>query len=332
MTISRRDALIGSLVAAGFAGRASGQTPPPSTPESHLVLPDPTETIDLWPGPPPGAPAALPVEAVHERSKDPSINDRTVVGIARPRLVVFRPARPNGAAALIAPGGGFDRVVVDKEGYEMARWLAGRGVTAFVLFYRLPQEGWADRPDTPLQDAQRAMRLIRARAAGYGVDPKRVLAMGFSAGGYVCADLLARFAAPVYAPVDEADRLSARPDGAAPIYPVVSMSLPVAHAGSRRNLLGENAIPEMERAHSPNRNIKAGAPPSFLLHAEDDPAVPVENTLLLREALLAQKVPVETHLFAEGGHGFGLRLSRGHSVEGWQDIFWAWGVKRRIFG
>lgn len=331
MGMSRRDVLIGSLAAAGLATRVSSQTPPPSTPESRLVMADPTETIDLWPGLPPGAPARLPVETVHERSKDPAYNDRYVIGIARPRLVVFRPVQPSGAAALIAPGGGYERIVLDKEGYETARWLAGRGVTAFVLFYRLPHEGWVNAADVPLQDSQRAMRLIRAHAAGFGVDPKRVCAMGFSAGGHVCADLLARFAAPVYAPVDDADRLSARPDIAAPIYPVVSMTLPIAHAGSRDNLLGENATPEMERAHSPNLNIAADAPPAFLLHAEDDPVVPVRNTLVLREALLAQHLPVETHLFPEGGHGFGLRLSRGHSVEGWEEIFWAWGTKRKIF-
>jgi acetyl esterase/lipase len=332
MKMSRRDALIGTLAAAGLAGRASGRTPPPRAPETRpLTVADPVETIDLWPGPPPGVPATLPVETATERSKDPAYNDRFVLGISRPRMVVFRPKRPNGGAVLIAPGGGYSWVVVDKEGYEMARWLAARGVTAFVLFYRLPQEGWAQRPDVPLQDSQRAMRLIRSRARDYGVDPKRVCAMGFSAGGHVCSDLLARFAAPVYAPVDEADRLSGRPDAAAPIYPVVSMTLPTAHAGSRKNLLGENPSPELERAHSPYLNIAADAPPTFLLHAEDDPAVPVANTLLLREALLARKIPVETHLFPNGGHGFGLRLSRGHSVEGWQDIFWAWGMKRGIF-
>lgn len=330
--MSRRDAMIGTLAAAGLAGRAAGQTPPPSTRETkQLAAPDPTETIDLWPGPPPGAPTTLPVEAVHERSKDPAYNDRYALGIARPRMAVFRPKRPNGSAALITPGGGYSWVVVDKEGYEMARWLAARGVTAFVLFYRLPQEGWANRPDVPLQDAQRAMRLIRSRARDYGVDPKRVCAMGFSAGGHVCSDLLARFAAPVYAPVDAADRLGARPDGAAPIYPVMAMTLPTAHAGSRKNLLGDNPSLELERAHSPNCTLTADAPPTFLLHAEDDPSVPVANTLLLREALLANKVPVETHLFPDGGHGFGLRLSRGHSVEGWQEIFWAWGLKRKIF-
>ncbi|HEY0130029.1 MAG TPA: prolyl oligopeptidase family serine peptidase, partial [Allosphingosinicella sp.] len=115
------------------------------------------------------------------------------------------------------------------------------------------------------------------------------------------------------------------------IYPVVSMTLPVAHAGSRRNLIGENASPERERAHSPHLNVPANAPPTFLLHAEDDSSVVVENALLLRSALLARKVPVETHLFADGGHGFGLRLARGKTVEGWQDLFFAWARKKGLF-
>src|SRR5438270_12195510 len=169
MSLDRRSLLVGSI-AAGMATKVAAQTPPPTTAESHwLRISDPTETIDLWPGLPPGAPAKLPVEQVHERSKDPAYNDRFVLGISRPRMAVFRPERSNGAAVLIAPVGGYSWVVVDKEGYEMARWLAARGVTAFVLFYRLPQEGWTARPDTPLQDSQRAMRLIRARAASFGV-------------------------------------------------------------------------------------------------------------------------------------------------------------------
>jgi acetyl esterase/lipase len=329
MRIDRRTALLAGL-ALPLAARA--QAPPPATRQpDRLAGPDPDETIELWPKGAPGAPARLPLETVKERSTDPAYNDRFAAGIARPRMAVFRPARPSGAAVLIAPGGGYSWVVVDKEGYEMARWLAARGVTAFVLFYRLPGDGWAAGPDTPLQDSQRAIRLVRHHAGRFGLDPKRVCAMGFSAGGHVCADLLARFAAPVYAAVDAADRLSARPDAAAPIYPVVSMTAPAAHPGSRRNLVGEDAPPALERAHSPHLHIAAGAPPTFLLHAEDDPSVPVANTLLLRSALLAAKVPVETHLFPDGGHGFGLRLSRGRSVEGWQDIFWAWGAKRRLF-
>lgn len=330
MTVDRRSLLLGTL-AMGLAGTAGAQTKGPSTPESRrLATPDPTETIDLWPGGAPGAPAQLPVETVHERSTDPAYNDRYVFGISRPRMVVFRPAKPTGAAALITPGGGYKWVVVDKEGYELARWLAARGVTAFVLFYRLPGEGWASGPDTPLIDAQRAMRVIRHRSSVYAIDPKRVTAIGFSAGGHVCASLLTRFAAPVYRPVDAADALSARPDGAAPIYPVNSMTLPTAHAGSRALLIGEHASAELEHTYTPSLNVPADAPATFLLHAEDDPAVPVANTLLLREALLAAKVPVETHLYPDGGHGFGLRLSKGHSVEGWQEVFWAWGRKRRL--
>ena len=331
MTIDRRSLLLGSLTA-GVATRAAGQTRPPSTPESRwLSVPDPTATIDLWPGRAPGAPVKLPVETAHERSKDPSFNDRYVLGIARPRMAVFRPARPNGGAVLIIPGGGYRWVVIDKEGYELAGWFAARGVTAFVLFYRLPAEGWLSGPDTPLTDAQRAIRLIRSRSSEFGIDRKRVTVIGFSAGGHVCASLLTRFAAAGYQPVDAADRLSARPDGAAPIYPVISMSAPTAHAGSRAELIGENASKELERKYNPALNVPADAPPTFLLHAEEDPAVPVANTLILREALLTAKVPVETHLYPDGGHGFGLRLSKGHSVEGWQEVLWAWGVKRQLF-
>jgi acetyl esterase/lipase len=329
--IDRRTALLGSL-AAGFAASAGAQTRAPSTPASpHLTHPDPAETIDLWPNGAPGAPATLPTETVRERSTDRAYNDRTVHGITRPRMAVFRPARPNGAAVLITPGGGYNWVVVDKEGYEMARLLAGQGVTAFVLFYRLPHEGWAAGPNVALSDAQRAVRLIRHRAARYGIDPARVCAMGFSAGGHLCADLLTRFDAPVYAPVDRADRLSARPDAAAPIYPVVSMTLPIAHAGSRRNLIGENAPPARERAHAPHENGRPDAPPTFLLHAEDDSSVVVENSLLLRAALRARGVEVETHIYPDGGHGFGLRLARGKSVENWPALFTAWARRRRLW-
>lgn len=329
--IDRRSALLGSL-AAGLTATVHAQTPAPHSPETRrLSLPDPSETIDLWPSGAPHPPPALPTEVTRERSTEPAYNDRIVLGIVRPRMAVFRPARPNGAAVLITPGGGYSWVVVDKEGYEMARLLSGRGVTAFVLFYRLPHEGWTGGPDVALADAQRAVRLIRRRAPRYGVDPRRVCAMGFSAGGHVCADLLTRFDARVYPTVDEADGLSARPDAAAPIYPVISMTAPTAHAGSRRNLIGEDAPPALERAHSPHLNVRSDCPPCFLLHAEDDPAVPVENTLLVRAALRAAHVDTETHLFPDGGHGFGLRLARGKSVEHWPELFLDWARRKHLW-
>ena len=327
MTINRRSFMAASLVS-GLALRATrtyAQTPPPQADSSRAPgLPQPKETIDLWPAGAPGMPANPPRETVTERSADELVTDRAVLGITRPRMAVFRPDRPNGAAVLLTPGGGYKHVVVDKEGYEMARWLTARGFTAFVLFYRLPGEGWANRSDVALADAQRAMRLVRHRAADFAIDPERVAAMGFSAGGHVCADLAARFAARVYAPVDAADALSAKPICAAPVYPVVSMDPAIAHAGSRDLLLGPAPTPALEAAHSPDRNVPADAPPHFLLHAEDDDVVPSENTLRLRAALKARGIPVETHLFAQGGHGFGLRKAIGKPVEAWPDLWRAW--------
>jgi acetyl esterase/lipase len=320
-----RRSLIAAGLALGAAAKAAAQTPPPLAGKALPPgLPQPSETIDLWPAGAPGLPRAPLTETVDERSTDALVTDRAVLGITRPRMAVFRPDRPNGAAVLLTPGGGYHHVVVDKEGYEMARWLAARGFTAFVLFYRLPGEGWAAGPDVALADAQRSVRLIRQRARDFALDPERVGAMGFSAGGHVCADLGARFAAKTYTPVDAADRLSAKPFCAAPIYPVVSMDPRVAHAGSRSLLLGPNPSGALEAAHSPDRNVPSDAPPHFLLHAEDDDVVPVENTLLLRAALKAKKIPVETHLFQNGGHGFGLRKAIGKPVAAWPELWRAW--------
>lgn len=285
---------------------------------------EPADWIDLWPGLPPGAPGFLPAEQIVERSTDPAFPDRIMRAIARPRMAVFRPAQSNGAAVLITPGGGYAHVVIDKEGYEMARWLSARGFTAFVLFYRLPHEGWRAGPDTPLSDAQRAIRLLRHRHAEFGIDPARIASMGFSAGGHVCADLATRFATATYALVDAADALSARPFAAAPIYPVISMRADIAHPGSRERLIGAAPSAARELAHSPDHNVPADAPPFFILHAEDDDVVPVENALAMRAALKARGIPVETHLYDRGGHGFGLRRAAGKPVAAFPDQWLAW--------
>lgn len=322
-----RRSILGAGLVLSILGtsRVSAQTAPPSVSgASPPGLPQPVETIDLWPSGAPGMPASRPIEQVTERSDDPLVTDRAVAGIAVPRMAVFRPDRPNGAAVLLIPGGGYRHVVVDKEGYEMARWLTARGFTAFVLFYRLPYDGWAAGPDVCLSDAQRAMRLIRFKHDDYAVDPERVAAMGFSAGGHLCADLGTRFAAQTYHPIDDADKLSAKPVCAAPIYPVVSMRLPEAHPGSRERLLGASPTPSLETTHSPDRNVPKDAPPFFILHAEDDDVVPVENSLLLRSALKVRGIRTEMHLFEHGGHGFGLRKATGKPVEAWPDLWRAW--------
>lgn len=284
----------------------------------------PSETITLWPKGAPGTPVSPPQERVENRSADPLLADRAIFGITEPRLSVFRPSIPNGAAVMVSPGGAYKNVVVDKEGYEMGRWLSARGFTVFVLYYRLPGDGWAAGPNVALSDAQRAMRLIRSRAQDYGVDPERVAAMGFSAGGHLCADLATRFAASTYEAVDASDSLSARPMIAAPIYPVISMSAPVAHALSRELLIGKGAPRELERAHSPHLNVPDNAPPCFLVHAEDDLSVVVENSLLFAAALRDKDIAVETHFFAHGGHGFGLRKTAGKPVAIWPELFVNW--------
>ncbi len=319
-----RRSVLGFAAAAGVAAPALAQ--PPGT------YPDPTETLPLWPDRPPGALNVLPREEIVDRIKTSGVQDRFVTGIGRPLMTVFRPAKPNGAAVLIAPGGGYIRVVIDKEGFEVGHRLAAAGITSFVLRYRLPAEGWDHAADVPLQDAQRAMRLIRAHAAELGVDPKRVAAMGFSAGGHVAASLATRYAAPAYAPVDAADRLEARPDLSVLMYPVIDMALPFAHAGSRETLLGKPPASGAEAAYSPHRHVDHATPPTFLVHAWDDPSVPTENSLAYLTALRAAKVPTEAHLFAEGGHGFGIYGARGKPAAAWPDLFLAWAGRRGFLG
>jgi acetyl esterase/lipase len=323
--IDRRNLILAALMS-GATDIAAAQTAASvrSAGSTPVPLPDPTETIDLWPRGAPGAPVTLPIEVIDERSKDKQVPDRAMRGVVRPRLVVFRPRVPNGSAVLVMPGGGYKWVVIDKEGFEIGRWLSARGFTVFVLFYRLPGDGWKAGPDVSLSDAQRAIRVIRARAKDYAIDIGRVAAMGFSAGGHVCGDLATRFAVQTYDPVDAADRMSARPDIAAPIYAVQSMSTPEAHPGSRALLLGSNPTPALERKHSTASNVTPATPPCFLVHAEDDPTVPVENTLQFRAALKRHGVGVEMHLFANGGHGFGLRRAMGKPAQIWPDLFLAW--------
>jgi acetyl esterase/lipase len=315
--LSRRETLVGALASGllSLPARAAQQTG--TWPAS------PAEEIDLWPGTPPGAPSVLPVEQVIERG-NAERHGRMVKGIVRPRMKVFRPSKPNGAALLVTPGGGYSVIVIDAEGYQVGPWLSERGWTVFVLYYRLPGEGWANRADVPLADAQRAMRLIRSRATQYGFDPDKVGALGFSAGGHVCGDLATRYNAKVYEPVDAADRLSARPAIAAPIYAVQSMSLPLAHGGSRDMLLGPNPSVDLQRAHSPARNVTRDTPPVFLAHAEDDTVVSAENTIEMRAALKAAGVKVETHLFTIRGHGLGAPGPAGEPARLWKERFVSW--------
>lgn len=322
MVLGRRELMAASL-ALPFAGAAAGEV---WTRPVGLV---PDASIPLWPGghikPPPGL-----SEEIVQRSDDPDASDRMLQHITRPRLDIFRPDKPNGAAVILAPGGGYRYVVIDKEGYELARWLKARGVTVYVLFYRLPGDGWTNGSDVPLADAQRAMRIVRRRAALDGIDPARVAFGGFSAGGQVATSLLTRFDAQVYAPLDAADTLSARPDALAAIYPVVSMDPAIAHAVSREKLIGAHPDAAREALYSPERNTRADMPPLWLLHAEDDSVVKIDNSLRLQAATRRVGVSCEAHYFAEGEHGFGLLKTAGLPVAIWPELLWGWLKARQI--
>ena len=309
---------------AGVALLALGVLQPArAAPPAAAIEPAASE-IALWPGAAPGSETLALNETITERSTDPAVHDRFVAGVLRPRLLVFRAQTPNGTAVIITPGGGYVRTVLDKEGFETARWLAARGVSAFVLVYRLPGEGHERRADVPLQDAQRAVRLVRARAHELGIDVHRIGFLGFSAGGHVAASVATRFDARVYAPVDALDAASARPDFSILLYPVVSMDASIAHAGSRRALLGDAPSPTALATHSLENAVTAATPPTLLILTDDDTVVLPENGLRYHASLRRNHVPAELHIFARGKHGFGIRGAQGLPVGDWPELVGAW--------
>lgn len=269
--------------------------------------PSPIETGDLWPNVPPGGEKVTVTEKVILRTPGGDPNDTAFLNVTRPWLTMRRPAKPNGAAVLMIPGGGYVRVAVGRNGGPIDAWLASLGITAFVMNYRLPADGWAAGPDVALQDAQRAIRLIRARAPSLGVDPAKVAAIGFSAGGHVAARLATQYERDTYAPVDEADKHPTRPYAAGLFYPVITGTAPYAHGQSLRQLVGANPTEAQRLAISAEQHVPADAPPTFIAAAADDKVVPVENSVLMWQALRAKKIPVEMHLQEVGGHGFGLK-------------------------
>jgi acetyl esterase/lipase/ketosteroid isomerase-like protein len=239
----------------------------------------------LWPAGAPGAVGSEPAD--------------------RPKLTVYRaPAEDaNGAAVVVCPGGSYGRLAADHEGKQVAEWLNSFGVSAFVLQYRL---GPRYRHPAPLQDAQRAIRLVRARAAEWGVDPARVGILGFSAGGHLASTAATHFDDGRADAADPIDRQGSRPDFAVLAYPVISLEGAPAHSNSRKNLLGDPADPALVQLLSNERQVTARTPPTFLFHTADDPGVLATNSLLFFEALQAKGVPAELHVFAHGKHGVGL--------------------------
>ena len=304
MTLSRREALplVAALVAApSIAARAD---------------PAPVE-IPLWPGlPPGGGPGPAAPERLGSRGQ--------VTHVRVPRLLLHRPAQPNGMAVIVVAGGGYHSIERGQESEPAALWLAACGVTAFELVYRLPDDGWP--VDATFADGLRAVRLVRAQAAGYGVDPRRIGMMGFSAGAHLAGLTAAGASIGAYPPLDAADRMSARPDFAALIYPVLTMMPPWNRTQAFRRLLGDGATGAACAAYSVERQIRTGTPPVFLAQAADDPIAPIENSTLAFAALRTAGIAPEMHIFRSGGHGWGLGAS-GSEVAAWPGLYARWAAQ-----
>ncbi|BBT71047.1 MULTISPECIES: alpha/beta hydrolase [Enterobacteriaceae] len=282
-------------------------------------------TFSLWPeGDAPGARNSHAVPALEADHTGPSEWDRAVTGIRAPHITVFEPERPNGVGILVTPGGSYRRVVLDKEGTALAPEFTARGYTLFVMTYRLPDDGHLEGANAPLADVQRAMRTIRSRAADWGLQPDKLGVLGFSSGGHVAASLGTRYEETVYPSQDPIDDLCARPDFMALVYPVISMDDAFGHAGSRQALIGHMPSAAQRAHYSLEKRVTPEAPPTFILHAVDDPAVKVENSIALFNALHAQGVPVEMHLFEQGRHGFGIRDAQGLPVAVWPQLMMNW--------
>ncbi|MCB8879337.1 alpha/beta hydrolase [Acidisoma cellulosilytica] len=265
-----------------------------------LVLPsaaraEARDIIPLWPDGPPGGGGPAGPERISTRG--------AISHIAIPHLRVYRPENPTGAAVLVAAGGGYRHIEMGMEAAPAAHWLAARGITAFALLYRLPDEGWSAGPYAPLQDAQRAMRLVRAQA---GLQDGRIGVLGFSSGGHLMGMTATRFDKASYAPVDAVDRLSARPDNAALIYPVITLEPPYDNTSTRRVLIGQTPSAAESADWSVQTAVRKNGPPVFLVQADDDPISNPANTRIMAQACAKADVPVEWHRLAQGGHGFGM--------------------------
>jgi acetyl esterase/lipase len=222
-----------------------------------------------------------------------------------PSITVYRPdpGRATGAAIVICPGGGYAFLADDHEGKQVAEWLNSIGVTGFVLKYRIAPRY---RHPAPIQDAQRALRTVRARAGEWDLDPKRVAILGFSAGGHLASTAGTHFDAGKPDSRDPIERQSCRPDLLILAYPVIAISTEYGHTGSLRNLLGENPTRELVESLSNERQVTKDTPPTFLVHTNEDAGVVPENSLLFALSLRRAGVPLELHVFEKGPHGLGL--------------------------
>jgi acetyl esterase/lipase len=285
---------------AGMQAQNAGAVWPPSP--DHLTLP-------LWPGTPPGAKTNLPLEVNVNADGTKQMAGRPYIrltNVSTPTLTVYKPtAKNSGAAIVVFPGGGYQILSVDLEGTEVCDWLNQIGVTCVLVKYRVPDSGPYPKSAGALQDAQRAMGLVREHATEWGVDPHRIGVMGFSAGAHLSAAVSTHYEQRLYDAVDTADKLSCKPDFAVVMYP------------------GYLALADQNFAPNPDVHPTADTPPTFILQAEDDYTAHVENAVVYFMELKTVKVPAELHVYAQGGHGFGLR-PRDLPIMGWPKLVETW--------
>ena len=273
-----------------------------------------------------------PVNAIPNYQKTTEVEKRDTTGTLRisfvqqPDIAVYLPTRgiATGQAVVICPGGGYGILAYDKEGTDFAKWLNSKGIAAIVLKYRLPNSKSNVVPhQSPLLDAKRAVRLVRANAAKWNIKADKVGIMGFSAGGHLASTLGTHFDAGNNAAADSVERFSSRPDFMILAYPVITMSKPYMHVGSRNNLIGANPGEELANLYSNDLQVTKETPPTFIVHATDDKGVPVENATSFYLALKNNGVPAEMHIYPKGGHGFGLATNMGY-LETWTDRLSDW--------
>ena len=275
------------------------------------------EEILLWPGSMPGNGKVEGPEKIGTEGAGLG----AVSNVSLPRMRVYRPEKPNGAAVLVAGGGGYFRIQLKKESTPAAEWLQARGFTVFELIYRLPNDGWDAA--APFMDAQRAMKIIRTRAQAFGVRPDRIGIMGFSAGGHLAGFTAYQPARAFYAGTDAYEHVSARPDFAVLLFPVVTLRAPYDTTRTRREIVGDKASAKAEAEWSLDTWATKDAPPTIIFASADDPTTPPGHGILLFQTLIAAGASAELHLFRDGGHGWGLGRPE-QVISQWPHIFEHW--------
>jgi len=244
-----------------------------------------------------------------------------VRNVSEAEMFVYLPEKAinTGVAVLICPGGGYQMLAMDHEGFEMAEWLNKRGVAGIVLKYRMPNGHHA----IPSSDARRAMRMVRMNAEKWGINPSKIGIAGSSAGGHLAATVGTRFDAGNANAPELVERMSSRPDFMLLLYPVITMNEAFTHMGSRNSLTGTESNPDLIAMYSNEKHVSKDTPPTFLVLADDDKAVVPQNSIAFYSALKDKGVPAEMHIFQKGGHGFGMRKS-GIAADQWPGMFEAW--------